>query len=70
MNSKLLYILLKSVFISNHLVSFLCCMCSRLDEHEALFARVQCFIIYICLYSIAKVVISIGKDLFTFEFAN
>ena len=25
----------------NHLVSFLCGMCSRLDEQEALFARVQ-----------------------------
>ena len=34
MNSKLVY-------IPNHLVSFVCGMCSRLDEQEALFARVQ-----------------------------
>ena len=32
---------MKECFIPNHLLSFLCDMCSRLDEQEALFARVQ-----------------------------
>ena len=32
---------MKKCFIPNPLVSFLCGMCSRLDEQEALFARVQ-----------------------------
>ena len=32
---------MKECLILNHLVSFLCGMCSRLDEQEALFARVQ-----------------------------
>ena len=32
---------MKECFISNHLLSFLFGMCSRLDEQEALFARVQ-----------------------------
>ena len=32
---------MKPCFIANHLVSFLCGMCSRLDEQETLFARVQ-----------------------------
>ena len=32
---------MKECFIPNHLVSVLCGMCSRLDEQEALFARVQ-----------------------------
>ena len=32
---------MKECFIPNHLVSFLCGMCSRLDEHEAWFARAQ-----------------------------
>ena len=41
MNSKLLYILWKSVSSQIIWYHFLCCMCSRLDEHEALFARVQ-----------------------------
>ena len=31
---------MKECFIPYHLVSFLFVMCSRLDEHEALFARV------------------------------
>ena len=41
MNRKLFYILWKKVLIPNHLVSFLWGMCSRLDEQEALFTRVQ-----------------------------
>ena len=32
---------MKECFIPNQLVSFLCGMCSRLDEQDALFARVQ-----------------------------
>ena len=32
---------MKECFIPNNLVSFLCEMCSRLDEQEALLARVQ-----------------------------
>ena len=32
---------MKECFIPNHLVSILCCMCSPLDEHDALFARGQ-----------------------------
>ena len=40
-NSKVLYILMKECFIPNDLVSFLCGMCSRLDDQDALFARVQ-----------------------------
>ena len=32
---------MKECFIPNHLVPFLCGMCSRLDEQETLFARVQ-----------------------------
>ena len=32
---------MKECFITNHLVTFLCVMCSRLDKQEALFARVQ-----------------------------
>ena len=32
---------MKECFIPNHLVSFLCGMRSRLDEQEAMFARVQ-----------------------------
>ena len=32
---------MKECFIPNHSVSFLCGMCSCLDEQEALFARVQ-----------------------------
>ena len=32
---------MKECFIPNHLVSFVCGMCSRLDKYEALFARVQ-----------------------------
>ena len=31
----------KECFIPNQLVSYFCGMCSRLDEQEALFARVQ-----------------------------
>ena len=41
MNSKLLYILWKSVSSQIVWYHFLCGMCSRLDEQEALFARVQ-----------------------------
>ena len=33
--------LMKERFIPNQLVSFVCGICSRLDEQEALFARVQ-----------------------------
>ena len=32
---------MKECFIPNHLVPFLCGICSRSDEQEALFARVQ-----------------------------
>ena len=32
---------MKERFIPNHLVSFLCGMCLRLDEQVAFFARVQ-----------------------------
>ena len=32
---------MKECFVPNHLVPLLWGMCSRLDEHEALFARVQ-----------------------------
>ena len=32
---------MKECFIPNDLVTFLCGMCSCLDEQEALFARVQ-----------------------------
>ena len=32
---------MKEWFVPNHSVLFLCGMCSRLDEQEALFARVQ-----------------------------
>ena len=32
---------MKDCFIQNHLVPFLCGMCSRLDEQVALLARVQ-----------------------------
>ena len=32
---------MKECFFPNHLVPFLCGMCSRLDEQEALIARVQ-----------------------------
>ena len=32
---------MKECFIQNHLVSFVCGMCTRLDEQEALIARVQ-----------------------------
>ena len=32
---------MKEHFILNHLISFLCGMCSRLDEQETLFKRVQ-----------------------------
>ena len=33
--------LMNECFITNHLVPFLCGMCSRWDEQEALFARMQ-----------------------------
>ena len=39
MNSKLLYILWKSVL--SQIIFFVCGMCSRLNEQVALFARVQ-----------------------------
>ena len=32
---------MKECFIPNHVVSFLCGVCSRLNEQDALFARVQ-----------------------------
>ena len=32
---------MKECFIPIHLILFLCDMCSRLDEKEALFAKVQ-----------------------------
>ena len=41
MNSKLLYILRMSVLAQVLWYYFLCGMCSRLDEQEALFARVH-----------------------------